>query len=133
MPLDFTTANSVTPVLVNLAPKTWRDELVRAAGLRRAKTVADKAAREADSTWKTVMAKILAALNGAPGATCGGLVVTRKDTVASPATLTLTDGTVVKWADVTSVSIGRQKIDASQIAKLYGGRDASVSVEIAGC
>lgn len=132
MPLDFT-AQPLSPALVSLAPRTWRDKLIRAAGLRRDKANVDKAAREADGTWKTALAEILVALNGARGATCGSLVVTRKETAASAATLTLTDGTVVKWADVTSLNVGRRKIEAEHIAKLYGGRDTSVSVEIAGC
>jgi len=118
--------------IVRLAPAKWRDKIAAAADLRRAKSEADKAAREADSLWRQAKAEIIGALNGAPGATCGGAIITVKETASSEATITLSDGSVVKWADVHSVTIGNKQVAAKDVAKLYGGRSQSEDVAFAG-
>ena len=132
MPLDSTMMNAVTSALVKLCPKTWRDKLVTAARLRRDKSIADKAARELDARWKAAQSEVFAAIGSAPGAVCGDLVVTVKTTAASPATVTLADGQVIKWSAVTSLLIGNVTVPASQVAKMFGGRDNPPTIEIAG-
>ena len=134
MPLDSALlAAPVQPALARLSPKTWHAELVAAAALKRAKSAADKAAREAEGLWKAAQAKIRFAIGDAPGAICGSIIVTLKTTAPSPATLTLADGTVIPWSSVVSVLVGNRTVPARDVAKLYGGREPSPSVDIVGC
>jgi hypothetical protein len=137
MPLDMTALSFVetaapAPSLITFASRVWKQKLIAAASLRRAKAQAEKQAREADKLWKAAQTEILIALGNAPGATCDGLVVTKKEAAPSAATITLTNGTVIPLSNVTAIVVGKSRIDADQIAKVYGGREASPSVDIAG-
>lgn len=132
MPLDVAAMGQIQPALAKLNPKTWRAKLVAAAQLRRAKSAADKAAREHESLWKAAKAEILAAIGDAPGAVCGDLVVTTQTSAFLPSTITLDNGEVIQWHSVTSLLIGNVTIPATRVAKMFGGRDGSVDVSIAG-
>jgi len=134
MPLDNTMlAHIGKPPMIRLSPKTWRARLAAAAELRRRKAEIDKSAREIDKIWKDERDAIRDAIGPSSGAVCDDVVVTLKTTAASVPTLTLADGRVVKWSDVSAVIAGREKIQASEIKSVYGGRGESIDVIFAGC
>ena len=132
MSLDATLMNQVSPALAKLSPKTWRPKLIAAAQLRRAKSAADKAAREHESLWKAAKSEILAAIGDAPGAVCGDLVLTVSCAKPAEKTLTLATGEVIPWSKVTSLLVGNVTVPAAQVVRLYGGRESSPDISIAG-
>jgi hypothetical protein len=76
--------------------------------------------------------KLLQAMNGASAAQCGNYILTVKETRASAASITLADSRKVKWDAVTCLLIGNETVKATDVVSLYGGRAASLSLDVAG-
>jgi hypothetical protein len=127
-----TLAAPVAPGLLKLDPRAWSDKLRAFAILAAEKRRLDAEARAADSVFKAARDEILGQLGDAPAAICGDMVITRKTTKAAPASLTLSNGQVVPWATVSGLTIGNAYVAASDVLRLYGGRDGSVSVSVDG-
>lgn len=139
MPFDNTYAAPIAArgtrgAYPKLAP-SWLERLLSFREIKQAKKEADKAARELDSTYKVGRAEIAAALDqiGTPVVMCGDLTVIMKQGAASPMTMTLASGAVVPWARVKAVVLtDGLRVPASDIAKLFGGREGSLDVDIIG-
>jgi hypothetical protein len=132
---QFTAASLAAPVapgLLKLDPRAWGDKIRKFAILAAEKRRLDAEARAADGVFKTARDELLGQLGDAPAALCGEMVLTRKATKPAPASLTLASGQVVPWSTVSGLTIGNAYVASSEVMKIYGGRDGSVSVEIAG-
>lgn len=118
--------------IARLDPRVWKAEIQAYILAKATKKEADAASRAADSTIKAFVARALDAMKGAPAATCGSAVLTRKETSAANASITLRDGSKIAWSDVTSVLVGNHTIAAADVATIYGGRSGSTALEVAG-
>ena len=130
MALNLT--HGATTSLVRLDPTTWLPRLRDYVAAVSAKKQAEAAARAADKVLQPIKAQLLAALDGATAATCGNAVLTVKNSAAAEATLTLTDGTKLLFADVSGFTIGNKYIAAENVTAIYGGRSGSVTIDCAG-
>ena len=132
---QFTAASLAAPVapgLLKLDPLAWGDKIRKFAILAAEKRRLDAEARAADSVFKAARDELLGQLGDAPAALCGEMVLTRKTTKAAPASLTLANGQVVPWSTVSGLTIGNAYVSTTDVMKLYGGRDGSVAIEVAG-
>jgi hypothetical protein len=91
----------------------------------------DAEARKATDTVKKLQDTILEAMAGETTCAIGKAYVTVKTTSAAVATITMPDGEVIPWANVTSILVGNRTYKTTG-AKLYGGRSASAAIEVAG-
>lgn len=117
---------------VKLNAKEYGEDVSNLAAAIATKREAEAAARAADGTVKALTAKLLAAMGDAPAATCGHAVLTRKETKAAEAALTMTSGEKIAWAKVSGLTIGNSYVNVNDIRSIYGGRDGSSRVEVAG-
>lgn len=120
------------PAVTQLPPKTWKAKILAYLNAKRIKKEADAASRIQDQIIKQLKYELREAMQGAPVAQCGNALLSEKTTAGSPAALTLTDGSSIMFADVTSILVGNRTIERSQIAKIFGGREGSVDVTVAG-
>jgi isopentenyl phosphate kinase len=102
------------------------------AAAKRAKSEAEKAARNAENVMKKLKDSIIKAMNGSDRAVCEHVVLTVKKTADAAATLTMRDGSTELWSKVTGVLMGNVHVPASDIAKLYGGREGPVALDVTG-
>lgn len=111
-------------------PKSMLPMILDYANAVAIKKEADAASDAAGNTIKAHKAKLLEAMDGSLSAICDQTVITRKDTKASEPTLTMRDGSKIKWADVTGLVVDGKKVPMSDVLKLYGGRDGSISLTV---
>jgi hypothetical protein len=71
-------------------------------------------------------------MEGQTSAVCEDLMLTTKQTVDTVATLTLNDGSTVKWEHVTGVLIGNQHIAREDIKSIFGGRSGALQLDVTG-
>ena len=124
--------SSANPGITALDPAIWSAKLKTYALLREGPQNADSAARAAKAAADGAQTEILTAMRGSTAATCGNMIVTVKTGKEVAAALTLTSGQKVPWEKVTGLTIGNAYVDAKEVQTLYGGRSASVSIEVAG-
>lgn len=134
MPLDSTNTAAIQTQqgLFRLSPKTWLQKVQDYARAKREHSRLEGEARAAKSVVDAAKSELLAAMQDHPAALCGTAVLTRKDVKPSAATLTLSDGRVIRWNEVTSILVGNVTVPAAAVAKMYGGRDGYVSLDVAG-
>lgn len=130
MALNLT--HGATASLVRLDPTTWLPRLRDYVATASAKKQAKAAARAADKALQPIKAALLSALDGATAATCGNAVLTVKNSAAAEATLTLTDGSKLLFADVSGFTVGNRYIAAENVTAIFGGRAGSISIDVAG-
>lgn len=124
MPLD-----SLSNSIVRIAPK-WTDTIKNLLAAKATKKAADADARAADGQVKSLRAALFPALSGAPSALCGHYLLTLTESKAVEPALTLTNGTKVRWSEVTAITVSGRRIAASEVASLYGGRASSQDIDI---
>ena len=129
MSLNLT--GTASPGIVALHPD-WAPKLRAYALLRDQQQAADAEARAAKAAADAARDEILAVLAGATAATCGSLVVTVKTGKPVAPSLTLVSGQKLPWDKVTSLIVGNVNVPASDVQTLYGGRNGSVAIEVAG-
>lgn len=86
------------------------------------KREAESIARKADKVARVLKSDLVEAMDGSQVAICGNAVLTLTNVPGSEAKLTLSDGTVIPWADVTSFSIGKKVYRAADVSDVQGGR-----------
>lgn len=118
--------------ILKLNPKTWEDKIKDYATARQTQKDSEAAARAAQGVRTPLRDEILFAMGDSPAAICGNIVLTVKRSAGAAAALTLTDGSKIPWASVTSLLVGNRTIPVSDIKTLFGGRDGSVDIDITG-
>jgi len=117
--------------LVQLDPEKYGPTVTTLAQLKILKRRLEADARAADTKIKTLQVVLNQAMGDAPVAVCGHAVLTVKTMAASPAALTLPNGIRVMWTEVSDVVINQEFVPTVG-AKLYGGREGSAGIEVAG-
>jgi hypothetical protein len=118
--------------MLRLSPKLWSEKVTAYAAAKRAQKDADTAARSAKAAADNLKSEILSAMGSNTTALCGNAVITVKNGAPADATVTTTDGRTIKLADITGVLIGNDLIPRDKISKMFGGREGSISIEVAG-
>jgi hypothetical protein len=133
MPLHLqpVTETKPEPKLVRL-PKTMLGVIREYAAAKEAKKEADKASRNAENTIKSLRDQLTKAMEGQASAVCEHVVLTLKQTADAAPSLTMNDGSTVKWELVTNVLIGNRNISTSEIKSIYGGRSGSLQLDVTG-
>ena len=133
MTLHLTALKSTpaAPRLVRL-PKSMLPSIKEYAAAVAAKKEAEKSARNADNVIKKLKAEIVKAMEGQPSAVCEHVVLTAKQTADAEASLTMADGSTVKWGLVDRVLIGNRSVARDEIKSIYGGRSGSLQLDVTG-
>lgn len=118
--------------LLSLPPAKWLEKLKNYVQLTTLKKETAAEAAAAEQAHKAAKGELLLALGTATAARCGSAVVTVKEGKPAEASLTLASGRKIKFSAVTAVLVGNEQIKAGEIVSIYGGRDGSVTVEVAG-
>lgn len=119
------------PKLVRLS-SDWLPKVREYAAAVAAKKEAEKAARNADNVIKSLRAAIVGAMEGQPSAVCEHVVLTAKTTSDAAPSLTMNDGSTIKWEQVTNVLIGNRNVSRGEIKSIYGGRSGSLQLDVTG-
>lgn len=130
MSMTNTTAKPTS--ILKLPPKAWEAKIRDYAIARQTQKESEAAARAAGSVRTPLRDELLFAMGDSPAAICGDIVLTVKRSAGAAAALTLTDGSKVPWATVTSLLVGNRTIPVGDIKTLFGGRDGSVDVDVTG-
>lgn len=130
--LESTSTPASAGRTVKLSPKEYGEDVSNLAAAIATKREAEAAARAADGIVKALTARLLAAMGDAPAATCGHAVLTRKETKAAEAALTMTSGEKIAWQVVTSLVVGNRYIGREEVQSIYGGRGGSTGLSVAG-
>jgi hypothetical protein len=123
--------SKATPRLVRL-PKSLLPSIVEYAAAVAAKKEAEKAARNADNVIKSLRATIVAAMDGQASAVCEHCVLTAKTTSDAAPSITMNDGSTVKWELIDRVLIGNRSVTRDEIKSIYGGRSGSLQLDVTG-
>jgi hypothetical protein len=119
------------PKLVRL-PKSFLPQIREYAAAVAAKKEAEKAARNAENVIKSLKATIVAAMDGQASAVCEHIVLTAKTTADAAPSLTMNDGSTIKWDLVDRILIGNRSITRDEIKSIYGGRSGSLQLDVTG-
>lgn len=131
MSLHLGAPSKPEPRLVRL-PKSFLPQIREYAAAREAKKEADKASRNAENTIKALRDQLTKAMDGQVSAVCEHIVLTLKQTADAAPSLTMVDGSTVKWELVTNVLIGNRSIPREEIKSIYGGRSGSPQLDVTG-
>jgi hypothetical protein len=119
------------PKLIRL-PKSFLPQIREYAAAIAAKKEAEKAARNAENVIKSLKATIVAAMDGQASAVCEHVVLTAKTSADAAPSLTMCDGSTVKWELVSGLTIGNRYIAREDIKSIYGGRSGSLQLDVTG-
>lgn len=120
-----------TPRLVRL-PKDMLPMVREYAAAKAAKAQAEAEARAADNVVKSLRAQIVERMEGQASAVCEHVVLTTKTTADAAPSLTMNDGSTIKWALVSGLTIGNRYVAAEDVKSIYGGRSGSPQLDVVG-
>lgn len=123
---------SATTGLLSLPPTKYLQLLTDYTQAELKKKEAAAEAKAAEDAYKALKGQIQIALAGATAAKCGPAVITVKKQKDSEKSITHNSGRVIPWSSVTSVLIGNEHVKGADIIKIFGGRDGSETITVAG-
>lgn len=113
--------------------RTWLAPIQAYRTLREERRTVDRRARELKEECDRARDTIIKAMDSAPMAQCGDLMLTIKTGGAAAPAITLDNGRKIAIGEIKSlVLIDGSRVSGANIAKLYSGKSESTDLEVAG-